>query len=52
MNLEGVGFVCQYPRLDLDPLMEAIGTVYCEEAQKRTIDNLEVDGKISKRAFR
>ena len=39
-------------KTEFGPLMEAMGTAYCEEAHRRTIKNLEVDGKISKKAFR
>ena len=31
--------------------MEAMGTAYCEEACRRTIKKLEVDGKISQKAL-
>ena len=33
------------------PLIEAMGTVYCEEAHKRRIKKLEFDGKISNKLF-
>ena len=31
--------------------MEEIGTYYCEEAHRRTIKKLEIDGERSKKAF-
>ena len=32
--------------------MEAIQTAYCEEAHRRTINKLYVDGKLYKKEFR
>ena len=32
-------------------LMEVMGTAYCEVANRRMIDKIEVDGVLSKKAF-
>ena len=39
------------PKTEFGPLVEEMGTTYCEEAHIRTMLKLEVDGKITKRAF-
>ena len=52
MKLEGVGIVSPYPRLNLDPLWRQWELYICKEAHRRTIKKLEVDGKVSKKAFR
>ena len=44
----GVGRDCLFiSKTEIGLLMEAMGTAYCEEACRRTIKKLEVDGKIS-----
>ena len=44
---------CFYiPKNEFGPLKEAMGTDYCEYAHNRTIKEIEVDGKISKKSLR